>query len=345
MEESHETVAGQLPRRGWYIAMAASRLGSSPRPARVLDQHLVLFRDSRGIAHALIDRCCHRGVELSLGKVEGDSIACRYHGWRYDGAGTCVHIPSLTAGRDVPVGCNIRGYACIEQDSYLWVWPDASPPEPAEPPRLPPLEGRAWIQGVLDLKCSAGSAIENNVDWCHPVFAHPFTHGQFFINQAMGFRDQQYEVRVTENGLVAFSPATANAHDSVPDSGVRLTFELPDRVTVAFAGAFAMTILMHFVPTGPDSCRQEWLTTLPPGASAPPGIAWSDDKPEIFEQDRLVLESAQRWHDRDPSLAERSVEADVSTLLVRQIIGLAASGHWPHHRDRLPSRRIVNVRA
>jgi phenylpropionate dioxygenase-like ring-hydroxylating dioxygenase large terminal subunit len=57
----------------------------------------VLFRDDAGKPHALLNRCCHRGVQLSLGKVVDGAIACRYHGWRYDGSGRCIHIPSLTA--------------------------------------------------------------------------------------------------------------------------------------------------------------------------------------------------------------------------------------------------------
>ena len=51
--------------------------------------------------------------------------------------------------------------------------------------------------------------IENNLDWCHPYFAHPWRHGQFYATRLRGFREQCYEVRTTETGLVVFAPAVA----------------------------------------------------------------------------------------------------------------------------------------
>src|ERR1041385_5261181 len=64
----------------WYIACAASRLGAAPLAIKVLDQELVVFKDASGGAHALLDRCCHRGARLSLGTVTDGALACGYHG-------------------------------------------------------------------------------------------------------------------------------------------------------------------------------------------------------------------------------------------------------------------------
>ncbi|HXC56724.1 MAG TPA: Rieske 2Fe-2S domain-containing protein [Rhizomicrobium sp.] len=330
--------AGALPRRFWYIAAPASRLADKPLAARVHDQQLVLFRDGEGRARALLDRCCHRGVALSLGKLESGTLACGYHGWRYDGDGRCVHIPSLPEGRAVPKGCEVKSYPCVEQDGYVWVWIDGGEPAPALPPPVADFAKTGWTQGTVALACTALAGIENNVDWCHPVFAHPFTHGQFFANQAMGFREQQYEVRRTASGLTVFAPPTASPDDPIGFVFVRLTFDLPNRVTVSFGvGASATAIVMHFVPTGDGTCRQEWLTSKPES-----GLAWSDEEPILFRQDRLLIESAERWRG---SFQERSVEADVSTLLVRRIVALAAAGRWDSEREKLPARRVVTVRA
>jgi SAM-dependent methyltransferase len=52
-------------------------------------------------------------------------------------------------------------------------------------------------------------------------------------------------------------------------------------------------------------------------------VIWSHREPKIFRQDRVVLESSQPWYDRDGGSFERSVEADVSTLLARRIVELA----------------------
>jgi phenylpropionate dioxygenase-like ring-hydroxylating dioxygenase large terminal subunit len=329
-----------MPRRGWYIASPSCRLMDKPLAARIADQHLVLFRDAEGRAHALIDRCSHRGVELSLGRIEDGALACGYHGWRYDGSGQCTHIPSLTEGRLIPKGCAVRSYPTVEQDSYVWVWIDASAPSPKLPPPIPGFAEAGWKQGTVALECTALAGIENNVDWCHPVFAHPFKHEQFFANQAMGFREHQYEVRLTPTGLTAFAPPAAKAEDPIASTFVRLTFDLPGRVTVGFGAGKSATIVMHFVPTGESTCRQEWLIRQPES-----GLVWSDEEPIVFKQDRLLIESAQRWRNREGTLPERSVEADVSTLLVRRIVALAAEGRWESERDRLLARRVVTVRS
>lgn len=50
--------------------------------------------------------------------------------------------------------------------------------------------------------------IENNLDWCHAVFAHPWAHGQFFKTHLVGFTEQTYETRLTDDGMVLFGPAT-----------------------------------------------------------------------------------------------------------------------------------------
>lgn len=85
-----------LIRNGWYVAAPSLRLRAEPLACRVLDHDIVLFRDASGAVRALLDRCCHRGVRLSLGTVNDGVISCHYHGWRYDGSGRCVCIPSLT---------------------------------------------------------------------------------------------------------------------------------------------------------------------------------------------------------------------------------------------------------
>jgi len=53
----------------WYVGCASSQLRDVPKAVTILNDRIALFRAASGAAHALEDRCCHRGVQLSLGKV------------------------------------------------------------------------------------------------------------------------------------------------------------------------------------------------------------------------------------------------------------------------------------
>jgi phenylpropionate dioxygenase-like ring-hydroxylating dioxygenase large terminal subunit len=83
-----------FPLNAWYAA-AWSHEVSARRPlARtVCGQKLALWRKSDGSAAAVRDACWHRGLPLSMGHVDGDSIVCRYHGRAFDSRGGCTRMP------------------------------------------------------------------------------------------------------------------------------------------------------------------------------------------------------------------------------------------------------------
>jgi hypothetical protein len=210
-------------------------------------------------------------------------------------------------------------------------------------PNLPAFTHYAWLQGAREWRCSSIRALENNVDWCHPAFAHPGTHPQSMHVQERGFRESAYEMRVLPHGLVVFAPPTATADAPIPEqSGLVLRFELPNRVTLHRPQA-DMRIILHFVPTGANTCRLEWL--LHYAGLTGPGVTWTEQEGEVFAQDRRILEGAQRWYDRGGETFEHSVEADAAPLLLRRIIELAAQGRWEAERATLRQRRVVPVRA
>ena len=56
---------------------------------------IVLWRDDEGTVVAFDDRCVHKRMPLSAGRVLDDgTVECAYHGLCYDSTGTCVKIPS-----------------------------------------------------------------------------------------------------------------------------------------------------------------------------------------------------------------------------------------------------------
>src|SRR6266508_3162130 len=92
------TLAGRYLRRFWQPVWRSEDLKSGEAvPIRIMSEDFTLYRGEGGPAHVLPFRCAHRGTQLSTGWVEGDTLRCFYHGWRYDGAGQCVEQPGEDA--------------------------------------------------------------------------------------------------------------------------------------------------------------------------------------------------------------------------------------------------------
>ncbi len=166
-----------FPQEWWYPACMAHDLGSVPVAITLMDLPLVVYRDRTGAAHALVDRCPHRNVPLSLGRVHPDgTLECGYHGWRFDGIGRCTTVPALDVdlgSRPSPRDATARPVR--ELDGVVWVWGGAETPPSREPYRLPHLgEGRNVGEVVFqrDIDCTMHAALENALDVPHTAFLH-----------------------------------------------------------------------------------------------------------------------------------------------------------------------------
>ena len=56
-----------------------------PKALTILGKRMVLWCDSSQDWHAFEDKCPHRGVALSEGRLEGGDLQCSYHGWQFKG--------------------------------------------------------------------------------------------------------------------------------------------------------------------------------------------------------------------------------------------------------------------
>lgn len=79
-----------------------------------------------------VDKCPHRLVPLSEGRVESDgSLLCSYHGWRFNGEGECIGLPQSTENEFNKVKSNPRSqcnsFPVKIVNDVLWVWPDSGP--------------------------------------------------------------------------------------------------------------------------------------------------------------------------------------------------------------------------
>ncbi|UJW74798.1 Rieske (2Fe-2S) protein [Rhizobium sp. SL42] len=107
------------------VALSTSIEPATSAGTRIDGVEYVVWRDDEGKPHVWEDRCPHRGMRLSFGFVRGDQIACLYHGWRYDSAGQCRHIPAHP-DLDVPKTIKVPTFAVAEAGGLIWMAPSES---------------------------------------------------------------------------------------------------------------------------------------------------------------------------------------------------------------------------
>jgi phenylpropionate dioxygenase-like ring-hydroxylating dioxygenase large terminal subunit len=150
----------------WHAVAFASDIASKPKRILFFGQPVVLFRAGSQVA-ALHDRCPHRLVELSNGRVAEGEIECPYHGWRFNAAGTCTAIPGLTGA--VP-SYHVPRLKTFEKSGVLFV----SKGEPDHEPYLHCAEGKSILIRLVrsSTETKMIDAAENILDATHTHFTH-----------------------------------------------------------------------------------------------------------------------------------------------------------------------------
>ena len=167
----------------WYPAVRAGRLRASDTAhATLLGIPLLIGRKADGRLFALRDLCPHRGIPLSAGWFDGETVQCKYHGWRFEPCtGRCEEIPSLTTHDNLePTRIFANSFPVEERDGYAWVYvPEAgagrlsSGSDLPPIPELPKFSSRfrtAHLQA--DLPCNVDHGIIGLMDPAHGPFVH-----------------------------------------------------------------------------------------------------------------------------------------------------------------------------
>ncbi|HUI60344.1 MAG TPA: Rieske 2Fe-2S domain-containing protein [Steroidobacteraceae bacterium] len=128
------TPGGKMLRRYWHPIALSSQVPTPDCPplwAKLLGERFVVFRDSSGKVGVLGDRCMHRGVSLSLGRVEEGGIRCIFHGWKFATDGNVLETPNDSAGTYVCKKKKQPAYPVREQSGLIWTY--IGPPEKQPP--------------------------------------------------------------------------------------------------------------------------------------------------------------------------------------------------------------------
>lgn len=191
------TIAGKYMRRFWHPVMIASDLANNKaKPLHVLGESFTIYRGGDGIARLTDFRCPHRGTQMNTGTVEGDSLRCGYHGWRFDGTGRCVEQP----GEPQPFldKVSMKSYPVEEYLGLIFCYLGEGEPPPM--PRYSQFDSDGALLKMGYVRdCNYFQNMENSVDEVHVAFTHRSSS-----LDALNFAVPLIEAEDTDYGLVQY---------------------------------------------------------------------------------------------------------------------------------------------
>jgi phenylpropionate dioxygenase-like ring-hydroxylating dioxygenase large terminal subunit len=292
---AEERLADGLRERWWCIGPSGLFQNKPVRLIR-LGEALVGWRDSQGKLSLVEDRCPHRGIQLSIGKVAGDDIACAYHGVQVDGAGVVTAVPGMP-------DCNLVGrklakaYPVVEHFQGVWAWFGEEAPPPLDLPEE--LLSPDWTGFIVSAtwKNNYLYAVDNLVDPLHTRYLHEESYSMG-IDEASDFVDVEqrpHGFRITRRN----DSSNIEEMDFV-DNGTlyaRVGISLPP----ALGPGGILRVIATVVPIDRSNCQINfWRLRRVSGWQAAmyrfmfnmkyDTFAW-----DVIEQDRVAIEAAPPW--------------------------------------------------
>jgi phenylpropionate dioxygenase-like ring-hydroxylating dioxygenase large terminal subunit len=316
-------------------------------------QTIALYREASSQLHALRDRCPHRGVELHRGKVNGNHLMCRYHGWEFNGQGECVRIPYWPAQQKLPCA-QVRTYPVQEKYGLIWVFPgDPSLADARQIPEIPEFSEPGWFMVPVSVHFQAHFTIcnENTMDVFHGIL-HQELQGWFdpvLISLQETETSVRAEYQVSYQGRLAswlglsdrpHQPTTRSIHieyryphfrTHMPGISALYLMRLPIGLTES--RSYALFFFKVRLPT----FLLRWLQ---------PFLQWLLNRFVLLRfvnQDKEMVESEQRTHLAYPG--QRYVEINpaiiaLQRLMMRQYKQIQPSGSSPATRHKTSTRSI-----
>src|SRR5689334_7801802 len=127
---------GKFMRAFWIPAMTAAEVPPADEPPvrlTLLNERLVVFRDSAGRVGVLEENCPHRGASLFFRRNEEGGIRCCYHGWKFGVDGGCMEMPTEAAGSRMCKNVEARAYPACLSGGLLWIYMGTANPAPELP--------------------------------------------------------------------------------------------------------------------------------------------------------------------------------------------------------------------
>lgn len=303
----------------WSPILASAALGFKKPLGVAFDGiPVVLFRDQKGVAQALVDRCPHRSVKLSLGRLRPDGhLQCAFHGWSFAGNGACQSIP-LNPQAKLSAVCAQR-VKVAEKGGLVWL--NGSPDFDRDTTPLVPdaLMKSDWFGNITvrDWNCHWSRALQTMLDVAHIPFVHPQSIGAAFGRALGKAGDATLSHQVLPGQQDGFrvewklaSPGTATAGDKGwvefhPPNGMSLGIpqKNPHHQSILF---------IWCVPIEKGRSRVIVVSRRNFGRYAPLPFLYNLLTPIILGEDRRNMETV--WPSEIPDKGEVSMPSDTPTI-------------------------------
>lgn len=162
----------------WYPILESREVKAhKPLGVERLGLKLVLWRNPQGRLICQLDRCPHLGAALSKGSVCENHLVCPFHGFEFDAAGECRHIPANGRQGRIPAGMAVQTYTVREAHGFIWFWSGEARERYPAIPFFDELAGWPYATTIADWPTHYTRAIENQLDVAHLAFVHKTTIG------------------------------------------------------------------------------------------------------------------------------------------------------------------------
>lgn len=162
--------------RGWFAVAESVQVKRAPLNVHYFGQDMVIYRGESGRVIMLdaycphmgthIGKCEHSATVLNGTYLEGDSIRCPFHAWRFGPDGRCNEIPYFNG--PIPDRARVRSWSVEERWGIVFCWHDPENQAADFPlPEIPEWDDPQFVRWhgldhVADLKHpKAGGASES----------------------------------------------------------------------------------------------------------------------------------------------------------------------------------------
>jgi len=337
-------------RNHWYVAAWNDEVGRKPLARVVLGDSLVLFRTEDGRAVALENRCPHRNLPLSEGKLIGDTLECGYHGMVFDCSGVCTHLP----GEAQPPGwARVKAYPVVERRGWVLVWMgDTARADPSLAPDYNiRLDDPAWFfyKGYINVRCGYRLILDNLLDLSHLAYVHSSTTGNRALAEQATITADVDDARVRVTRWMSGIPPAQAFIDYAGYNGNIDRWQVSEYMTPAYIyvnsgtapagkganaadrhgsqGLWGFVVYHALTPETARTTHQFWAVALEqrmvPEAARP---AFEKQMVNIPLEDVAIYEAQQRAIDLDPLARDGDVRprgmiaADKGLFAMRKIL-------------------------